>query len=101
MVAYHSGAIFEARERGLDAALLQFEEPERPNLDLLTFLDMTTGPSGEVTSERDRIDDILRRYGPTDPVNRAVSKGEAHLLAACGRARATLGLPDVGVVPPI
>ena len=44
LVAYHSGARFEAEERGLADALSQFSEPDRDQLDVLTMIDMSTSP---------------------------------------------------------
>jgi len=46
LVAYHSGARFEAEERGLVAALAEFAPDDGPLLDALTYADMTTGPAG-------------------------------------------------------
>jgi HD superfamily phosphodiesterase len=42
LLAYHSGARFEAEERGLADALSQFSEPDRDQLDVLTMIDMST-----------------------------------------------------------
>jgi HD superfamily phosphodiesterase len=46
LVAYHTGAVFEARERGLSEALAEFAEPPPKLLDVLTCADLITGPEG-------------------------------------------------------
>jgi hypothetical protein len=99
LVAKHSGAKFEAEERGLTAELAEFGEPSEADLDLLTLLDMTTGPTGEYVGEDERVAEILNRYEPSHAVHRAVTRSRADLLEACRRARARLGLADVGGAP--
>ncbi len=47
LVAHHSGARFEARERGLlDRLEWSFPAPDAALLDALTYADMTTSPRG-------------------------------------------------------
>jgi putative nucleotidyltransferase with HDIG domain len=62
LVAYHTGAVFEARERGLLDALAEFPEPPQLLLDVLTCADMTTGPDGSRVRAEDRVSEILARY---------------------------------------
>ena len=71
LVAFHSGAPAEARERGING-LSAFSAPPQQVLDALTFCDLTTGPDGTAVSPRDRLHEVLQRYGPDDPVHRAV-----------------------------
>lgn len=71
LVAHHSGARFEAEQRGLSPALAEFPLPDGPVLDALVMADLTTGPSGERLTFDERIGEILDRYGPEDPVHRA------------------------------
>jgi hypothetical protein len=64
LVAYHTCACIEAKNRGLHEAL----EEEFPPLggllaDALTYSDMTTTPDGTVTDAEDRLAEILARYG--------------------------------------
>lgn len=94
LVAYHTGAEFEAEERGLVEELRGFDPPPDADLDLLTLVDMAVGPDGELMVARDRLAEILRRYAGDDPVHRAVSRSGPVLLAAVGRARNVLRLPD-------
>ena len=87
LVAYHSGAEFEAEERRLVGQLEAFERPPQLDLDILTLVDMTNGPSGEPLSVDERLREILSRYGPSDPVHRAVTRSSEYLGACCSRAQ--------------
>lgn len=86
LVAHHSGAAIEARVRGVDG-LSEFAEPERELLDALTFCDLTTGPEGAPVSAAARLDEVLRRYGPDNPVHQAIDLSRDDLLAAVGRVQ--------------
>ncbi len=74
LVAHHSGARFEAEERGLGAELRQFPFPDGPLLDALVTADLTTGPGGERLSYDERISEILSRYSEGDPVHSTWAK---------------------------
>lgn len=91
LVAHHSGARFEAEERGLVDALAEFEPEDGPLLDALTYADMTTGPAGERMAFEERIDEILDRYPFDDPVHRANRRSRPVLQAAIDRTLARLG----------
>jgi hypothetical protein len=91
LVAHHSGARFEAEERGLLDELAAFPVEDGPVLDALTFADMTTGPAGEPMTLQERIGEILRRYPPDDPVHRAIRGAHPPLQAAIDRTLARLG----------
>ncbi len=81
LVAYHTGAINEARERGLDGELTGEFAPPPPFLgDAITYCDITTGPDGDPVEVRARLADILSRYGPDHIVSRSVSKSSGSLL---------------------
>jgi HD domain len=90
LVAYHSGARFEAEERGLVEALSEFAPEDGPLLDALIYADMTTGPTGQRVDLDERIVEILKRYPPDDPVHRAVSRSHPVLREAVDRTRARL-----------
>jgi hypothetical protein len=94
LVARHTGAEFEAAERGLLEDLDALPMPDPEALDVLTLIDLVVGPDGELTMPADRISEIGSRYAGKDPVHRAVSRSSPELLAAAARARARLGLPD-------
>lgn len=70
LVAHHSGARFEAAERGMTSALNEFPFADDPVLDALVTADLTTGPDGERLSYDERISEILNRYPAEDPVHR-------------------------------
>jgi hypothetical protein len=86
LVAFHTGAHVEASERGV-SGLSAFGDPPGEVLDALTFCDLTTGSDGSPVSVENRLSDVLARYGPEDPVHRAVHAGREELLAAVGRVR--------------
>jgi putative nucleotidyltransferase with HDIG domain len=88
LVAYHTGAVFEARERGLSDVLAGFAQPAPSLLDVLTCADMTTSPDGSPVSAEDRVSEILSRYGVDDPVHRAIERSAPTLLAAVSRVDA-------------
>jgi hypothetical protein len=91
LVAHHSGASFEAEERGLAAELAKFEPVEGPLMDALVYADMTTGPAGQRVTFDERTDEILTRYPADDPVHRAISRSRQTLGAAVERTRRRLG----------
>jgi predicted hydrolase (HD superfamily) len=64
LVAHHTCAHIEARNRGLHEEL-EAEFPPTKSLltDALTYCDMATTPDGELTSVADRLTEILSRYG--------------------------------------
>jgi HD superfamily phosphodiesterase len=81
LVAYHTGAVFEARERGLEAELTgEFAPPPRRLADALTYCDITTGPDGSAVDVEQRLADIQNRYDSDHPVGRAVRRAGASYL---------------------
>lgn len=70
LVAHHSGARFEAAERGMSSELNEFPFEDNPILDALVTADLTTGPNGERLTYDERIAEILDRYPADDPVHR-------------------------------
>jgi len=94
LVAHHTGARWEAEERGLSDALRALPEPDEEDLDALTLLDLAVGPAGQLLSPDVRLAEVLHRYVPDHPVHRAVSRSMPTLLAAAATARRRIGLPD-------
>jgi putative nucleotidyltransferase with HDIG domain len=88
LVAYHTASTFEAAERGLLAQLSRFAAPPGHLLDILTTADLSVGPAGNRMDPEDRIAEILQRYEPGHPVNRAVLSSRESLLSSVERARA-------------
>jgi hypothetical protein len=86
LVAHHSCAIYEARVRGLAAALLaEFKKENSATYDALVFCDMTTGPKGEPVLFEDRVREIRERYGPNHEVTLALGASYPDLAACCER----------------
>lgn len=94
LVAHHTGARFEAGERGLAAYWSLLPEPVSEQLDVLTLVDLVISPSGEITTPAERVAEVLRRYAVVDPVHRAVTRSQSELVAAAARGRSQLGLAD-------
>ena len=86
LVANHSCAIIEARERGLDTALSsEFPAPAPTLNDALAYCDMTTTPTGDVVTVHERISEIKERYGPHNVVTRFICKAEPRLVSSVTR----------------
>ncbi|WP_405670646.1 HD domain-containing protein [Streptomyces sp. NBC_01530] len=85
LVAHHSGAVYEAEQRGLTAELAVYEREDSPLSDALICADMTTGPAGQSFEFDQRIDEILERYEPGSEVHSAISKARPYLAAAVER----------------
>lgn len=85
LVAHHSCAYREAELRGLSGELAAWLDEGTALRDALWWADMTTTPDGEVTTVRDRIDEIRIRYGPEHLVSFFVRQAERELVAAVDR----------------
>ncbi len=80
LVAYHSCAEVEARERGLlDVLETEFTRPTRQDLALLTYCDMHVAPSGERVTLDERLRQIQLRYGPQHVVSTAMAHAQPEL----------------------
>lgn len=91
LVAHHSGAMIEAAEYGLADQLASEFKPARGDLtDALTYCDMTTGPDGQHLSVEQRLAEIRSRYGPGDPVSRALVRSAPQLTSAVMRVKRKL-----------
>ncbi|MEO3829097.1 HD domain-containing protein [Actinomadura sp. B10D3] len=83
LVAHHSCAIIEARERALLGELSQEFGAIPPKLsNSLIYCDMTTSPNGHSLSVEQRIAEILSRYGDGHLVARAINKAAPQLTGA-------------------
>ncbi|MFG1997785.1 HD domain-containing protein [Spirillospora sp. NPDC048911] len=93
LVAHHSCARIEARERGLLDALAREFGSEPPELDdALIYCDMTTSPDGDALPVERRLAEILSRYGHGHPVSNAISESSPHLIDAVHRIQRQLAL---------
>jgi HD domain len=90
LVAHHSGACFEARERGLAAEVAAFPRERSAVGDALDYCDLLTGPTGTPISLRERSQDIRARYGDDHIVTRAYLRALPYLALAVGRTRQRL-----------
>lgn len=79
LVAHHSCARVEARQRQLDLGWLDEQSPLR---DALWWADMTTTPDGDIISAPRRIEEIHRRYGPDHIVSQSIAEATPLLLDA-------------------
>lgn len=71
LVAHHSGARYEAAERGggLLAAIETWSLEDSAVMDALVTADLTTGPDGQALTYEQRIAEILSRYPYPHPVH--------------------------------
>ena len=92
LVAWHTGAIHEARERGLEDELrAEFATPSPFALDALTWADLTSSPTGDLVSPEARLDEIVDRYEPGSAVRLAIAAGLGDLLESVERIEQLLG----------
>ena len=83
LVAHHSCAIIEARERGLaDVLSLEFDPAPYALASVLTCCDMTTSPDGELVPAEQRLAEIQDRYGPGHLVSRSIQRATPMILGA-------------------
>ena len=83
LVAHHSCAIIEARERGLaDVLSLEFDPAPYALASVLTCCDMTISPDGELVPVEQRLAEIQDRYGPRHLVSRSIQRAAPMILGA-------------------
>lgn len=83
LVAWHTGAIEEARLHGLATELAaEFDPPPRLAAAALAWADLTSSPTGERWNPDRRIADILDRYPPGSIVHEAIRSARPALRAA-------------------
>lgn len=91
LVAYHSCADNEARQRNLLDVLAREFDQERPDLArALTYCDMTTDPDGRHVDVRDRLAEIHSRYGPEHVVSRSISDATPCIVSSVRAVEAAL-----------
>jgi hypothetical protein len=92
LVANHSFALLEAEERGLREELAaEFPLLEEALLvDALVYCDMTTTPHGDQTTARERVAEIVGRYGADGIVGRFIRRAAPEIFAAVERVEAAL-----------
>jgi putative nucleotidyltransferase with HDIG domain len=95
LVAHHTCANIEARNRGLHAEL-ETEFPPADGLlaDALTYCDMTTTPDGELTDAKDRLAEILDRHGDGTLVFETMIEATPFIFEAVQRVGKLIGAGD-------
>ena len=95
LVAWHTTALEEACLNGRLVELVRWSRPTGLLPDLLTYADMTTGPTGQPVEFEERRDDVLHRYGAGSAPGRAMVSAWPRLVAVRDRVHAAVG--DRGV----
>ncbi|MFJ8097042.1 HD domain-containing protein [Streptomyces griseofuscus] len=90
VVALHTSSPWEAAELGLSEALAEFAPVSSDLVDAITYCDLSSSPDGEPVEPSDRLEEVLKRYGPDHVVYRAVSTARPELLRMVQRVRARL-----------
>jgi HD domain len=98
LVAYHSGAEAEARERGLVGELSEFEDERSVVSRALTYCDLTTDSAGRLVTPGERLASICVRYGQAAPEARALKRSQRALLGDVRTMEAMLS--EKGVTDP-
>jgi hypothetical protein len=81
LVAHHSCAFIEARNRGLsDQLASEFPPVEGLASHAITYADMTTTPDGEPTEVELRLAEILARYGDGDLVAESIREASPLII---------------------
>lgn len=92
LVAHHSCAFIEARNRGLDDRLAaEFAPVDGLLSDAITYADMTTTPDGEPVDVETRLAEILSRYGADHLVARSISEASPLIIGSVRRIMDSLG----------
>jgi len=89
LVAHHSGAGYEAEERGLHGELAEFPEEHLLVARALTYSDLTVGPDGRRVDPQARLEDVIERYGAAAPA-RAIRRAMPELLSIVREVEAIL-----------
>jgi putative nucleotidyltransferase with HDIG domain len=83
LVAHHSCAVNEAKERGLTGELMrEFKPANRLLSDALTYCDMTTTPDGQPIEVENRLAEIQSRYGEGHLVTRSIRRSSPHIVSS-------------------
>ncbi|MEU8241793.1 HD domain-containing protein [Actinoplanes missouriensis] len=91
LVAHHSCALIEGRNRGLSEELVsEFPPVEELLSDAITYADMTTTPDGEPVEVEQRLAEILSRYGNGDLVAESIREASPLIIGSVQRVSARL-----------
>ncbi len=91
LVAYHTGGLQGAHERGLGEDLEgEFSPPSEFLVDAITYCDLTTSPDGDEIDVEERVADIVRRYGADHPVGKGAISSSPSWFESVRRIEARL-----------
>lgn len=91
LVAHHSCACIEAKNRGMRKILEEeFASVGGLLADALTYCDMTTTPDGQVTHVEDRLAEIFERYGQGTLVFDTMSEASPIVIESTHRVSALM-----------
>ncbi|MFC7278572.1 HD domain-containing protein [Paractinoplanes rhizophilus] len=91
LVAHHSCAFIEARNRGLSEQLTDEFPPVIGLLgDAITYADMTTTPTGAPTEVETRLAEILARYGDGDLIAESIREASPLIIKSVRAVTAAL-----------
>lgn len=80
LVAWHTSAFAEARERGMaDQLVGEFPTPDPTPLNVLTWADLTSSAAGQPCTVEERVAEIMARYPSDSPVYRTITADRAEL----------------------
>jgi HD superfamily phosphodiesterase len=97
LVAHHSCAVVEAELRQLADQLNEFAAPSDSLVaDVLTYADMTTGPTGLPVSTSERFEEILQRHGAGSLTGRFVEQARGVLEDSVGHVEIRLRAARAG-----
>ncbi|NMO57815.1 HD domain-containing protein [Actinoplanes sp. TBRC 11911] len=83
LVAHHSCALVEGRNRGLSEQLVsEFPAVEGFLSDAITYADMTTSPDGEPIEVERRLSEIIARYGEGHLVAESIREASPLIIAS-------------------
>ena len=86
LVAHHTCASIEAGHRGTrDDLEREFPPVDSLLADALTYCDMSTTPDGELTNAKDRLDEILKRYGSGTLVFETMTEASPQIYESVSR----------------
>jgi hypothetical protein len=88
LIAHHSGAEYEAEERGLVEQMRQWPREQSAVADALWTADMTIGPDGASVDYATRLAEILARRGADSIVGRARVRARDEVARAIARTEA-------------
>ncbi len=85
LVAHHTQGRREARLRGFQEALVEFDDEDSLVSAALAYCDLTTGPRGERMTPGQRLLDVEARYGDNSPVTNGLRAAWPDLMHSVGQ----------------